>query len=196
MEVGPFGLGIRVEAGLRGESFAPYLVGGTLAVVVELPKPFKDLDVEIALEWRQEATPTVEDPWSGALVEHERCTESWPAAEGGTTADDPGEDAPLVPLDANVLVSFTQPMGDDTGLADNPPATAPTVAIGEHQATYLVAALRLHRIRAALAEGLRHTVESLGHGLVFGLDLGARDHAAGGSDDACLCIAEGQQLGL
>ena len=147
VEVGPFGLGIRVEAGLRGESFAPYLVGGTLAVVVELPKPFKDLDVEIALEWRQEATPTVEDPWSGALVEHERCTESWPAAEGGTTADDPGEDAPLVPLDANVLVSFTQPMGDDTGLADNPPATAPTVAIGEHQATYLVAALRLHRWR-------------------------------------------------
>jgi hypothetical protein len=147
IEVGPFGVGIAVEAGLGGQTPTPYLVAGTLSVVVELPKPLKDLDVDIQLEWREDATPTVADPWSGALLEHERCTESWPATIGGSIGADPADDAPVVPLDARVLLSFTQPMDDETSVADNPPAAAPVVPIGKHEATYTLAALALHRRR-------------------------------------------------
>ncbi len=147
IEVGPFGVGIAVEAGLGGQTPTPYLVAGTLSVVVELPKPLKDLDVDIRLEWREDDTPTVEDPWSGALLEHERCTESWPAVSGGSTGADPAVDAPVVPLDARVLLSFAQPMDDETAVADNPPSAAPVVRIGEHDATYTLVDLTLHRRR-------------------------------------------------
>ena len=147
IKVGPFGIGIAVEAGLSGQTPTPYLVAGTLSVVVELPKPFKDLDVDIRLEWREDATPTVEDPWSGTLLEHERSTESWVAVAGGSTGDDPAGDAPVVPLDARILLSFTQPMDDETEVADNAPSAAPVVPIGEHDATYTLVALALHRQR-------------------------------------------------
>ena len=147
VDTGPFGIGIAVEAGLDGQSLTPYLVAGTLSVVVELPKPFKDLDLDVGLEWRSDATPTVEDPWSAALLEHERCTESWRPATGGSTADDPAADAPVVPLDAHVLLAFTQPMDDPIPVADNPPAAAPEVAIGEHRASYSLTGLRLYRWR-------------------------------------------------
>ncbi len=133
---GPFGLGLSVAAGLEGKSFAPYHVAGTLAVVVGLPFPLKDLDVDIKLEWTQPETPEIEDPWSGALVEHERCTESWTPVTGGSTAGLPDADAPVVPLDAGVLLTFAKPMGDDAPVADNPPASAPTEAIGDHTAAY------------------------------------------------------------
>ena len=147
VDTGPFGIGIAVEAGLDGQSLTPYLVAGTLSVVVELPKPFKDLDLDVGLEWRSDAIPAVEDPWSAALLEHERCTESWRPATGGSTADDPAADAPVVPLDAHVLLAFTQPMDDPTPVADNPPAAAPEVAIGEHRASYSLTGLRLYRWR-------------------------------------------------
>ena len=129
------------------QTFTPYLVAGTLSVVVGLPTPLKDLDVDIRLEWTRGATPTVEDPWSGALLEHERCTESWPTVSGGSTDVDPAVDAPVVPLDARVLLSFTQPMDDETAVADNPPDAVPVVAIGENDATYTLAELTLHRRR-------------------------------------------------
>lgn len=147
VEAGPFGVGIAVEAGLSGESFSPFEVGGMLAVEVGLPKPFKDLEVEIELKWSQPATPVVEDPWSGALLDHERCTESWTPVEGGSTAGSPNVAAPVVPLDAHVLLSFTQPMGDETTVADNQPANDPTVAIGKYEAAYAITALRLYRWR-------------------------------------------------
>ena len=91
IKAGPFGTGIHVEATLSGKSFAPYEVAGTLSVVVDLPKPLKDLDVDIELAWKQPDTPEVEDPWVAALLEHERCTESWtPKVTLGTgTADEP-----------------------------------------------------------------------------------------------------------
>ena len=53
----------------------------------------------------------------------------------------------MVPLDARILLSFAHPMADATAVADNPPATAPTVAIGGHTATYTLAGLRLYRWR-------------------------------------------------
>ena len=144
---GPFGLGLSVAAGLEGKSFAPYHVAGTLAVVVGLPFPLKDLDVDIELEWTQPETPAIEDPWAGALVEHERCTESWTPVTGGSTAGLPDAAAPVVPLDAGVLLTFTKPMGDDAPVADNPPAPVPVTAIGDHTATYALTDLRLHRRR-------------------------------------------------
>ncbi|MFI0446901.1 hypothetical protein [Actinomadura sp. 6N118] len=145
--VGPFGIGLSVGAGLHGASFAPYLVSGTLSVTVALPAPLKDLDVDIELEWSQPETPVIEDPWTAALVEHERCTESWSPTAGGGTADDPDDAAPVVPLDARVLLTFAKPMGDDTPVADNPPGSPPTTAIGDHDAAYALAGLRLHRRR-------------------------------------------------
>jgi hypothetical protein len=144
---GPFGMGLSVGAGLEGASFAPYRVAGTLAVVVGLPFPLKDLDVDIELEWSRPQSPELEDPWTGALVEHERCTESWSPVPGGDTDGAPDINAPVVPLDARVLLTFGKPMGDDPPVAENPPAAAPSEAIGEHRATYALASLRLHRWR-------------------------------------------------
>jgi hypothetical protein len=144
---GPFGIGMAVQAALAGESFTPYQVGGTLSVAVELPMPLKDLDLDIDLRWQQPATPSVEDPWLAALVEHARCTESWVPVDGGDTAVAPAPDAPVVPLDAGVVLTFAKPMGDTTGVADNPPVGTPALAIGEHESSYAVTALSLHRWR-------------------------------------------------
>ena len=147
ISAGPFGLGLSVGAGLEGASFAPYLVAGTLSVSVGLPTPLKDLDVDIHLEWSQPEEPKIDDPWVGAAVEHERCTESWTPTAGGEPADPPDDDAPVVPLDARVLLTFNQPMGDEPRVADNPPGSPPTVSIGEHSAAYSLTELRLHRWR-------------------------------------------------
>ena len=62
VHTGPFGIGIAVEAGLDGQSLTPYLVAGTLSVVVELPKPFKDLDLDVGLEWRSDASQRSRTP--------------------------------------------------------------------------------------------------------------------------------------
>jgi hypothetical protein len=146
VSVGPFGTGIRVDAALSGESFAPYEVKGTLAVVVDVPKPFKDLDVEIALEWSQPQTPVIEDPWVGALVEHTRCTESWaPTRSAAGAAEDAG--APVVPLDATLVLTFAKPMDDGTAVADNPPPAPPVQAIGDYRARYALDSVRLFRKR-------------------------------------------------
>ncbi|MFI7546060.1 hypothetical protein [Actinoplanes sp. NPDC049599] len=159
---GPFGLGLSVGAGLEGDSFAPFRVAGTLSVSVGLPTPLKDLDVDITLEWSQPEQPVIADPWVGAVVEHERCTESWTPVAGADLAAPPDGDAPVVPLDAGVLLTFAQPMGDEARVADNPPAGAPTVAIGAHVAAYTLVDLRLHRWRrthpAAGWEDLTDTV--------------------------------------
>jgi hypothetical protein len=146
IQAGPFGAGLRVGASLSGQSLAPYEVTGAFSVVVDLPKPLKDLDVEIELEWRQPATPVIDDPWVGALVEHPRCTESWtPMQSTEDAAEDPG--APVVPLDAGILLTFAKPMGDSTEIADNPPSSTPQIAIGDFVATYEVTGLRLRRKR-------------------------------------------------
>ncbi len=150
--VGPFGIGIGVEAALSGESFTPYEVAGTLSVVVELPTPLKDLDVDIGLSWQQPATPGVEDPWVSALVDHPRCTESWQPVDGGGTDQEPASDTPVVPLDAGVLLTFAHPMGDETGLADNPPVGDPTIPLGEHDSSYAVTRISLHRRRRSHPE--------------------------------------------
>lgn len=153
--VGPFGVGIGVEAGLSGKSFAPYEVAGTLSIVVELPKPLKDLDLHIRLEWKQPDTPEVDDPFVQALVEHARCTESWAPVVtlgGIDTITQPAAAAPVVPLDAGVLLTFAKPMGDESGASDNPPAATPVIPIGDHRSTFELADLRLHRLRRAHPE--------------------------------------------
>ena len=150
--VGPFGMGLSVGAGLGGASFAPYSVAGTLSVVVGLPTPLKDVDVDVELEWTQPEVPEIEDPWTSALVEHERCTESWSPTVGGSTSGDPELDAPVVPLDARMLLSFAKPMGDDTPVADNPPGSAPSTAIGDYDSSYALAELHLHRRRRSHPE--------------------------------------------
>ena len=108
----------------------------------------------------------MEDPWSGALLEHERCTESWPAGDAAAApAAVPAVDAPVVPLDAGVLLSFAQPMDDETAVADNPPGAAPVVPIGEHDATYTLVDLTpapsapqppRRRVAGRHRHGLRH----------------------------------------
>jgi hypothetical protein len=150
--VGPFGIGVGVRARLAGRSPTPYEVSGRLSVTVELPPPLKDLDVDLDLSWRQPAVPEVEGPWVGALVQHPLCTESWTPPDGGSVGDDPDPDTPVVPLDAGVLLTFNQPMGDLTTVADNPPAAAPTTVLGDHVADYALTALRLWRRRRSMPD--------------------------------------------
>jgi hypothetical protein len=139
--VGPFGIGLGVHARLSGRSPTPYEVSGRIGVTVELPPPLHDLDVDLDLSWRQPAVPQVDDPWVGAVLEHPLCTESWALAE------DAGADVPVVPLDAGLLLTFAQPMGDETPIADNPPAPSPTTGIGDYVAGYALTGLRLSRRR-------------------------------------------------
>ena len=127
-----------MSAALDGASFTPYHVSGTLSVAVGLPFPLKDLPRPHRTRLEPTARPReLEDPWVGAIVQHERCTESWrPVQASCTTSAGADEDAPVVPLDAGVLLSFAQPMGDDGPIADNPPAATPVTTIGEHDASY------------------------------------------------------------
>jgi hypothetical protein len=162
IEAGPFGVGIGVQATLEGQSPTPYRVAGTLSVVLELPKPLKDLDVDIRLEWSQDATPHIDDPWVAGLLEHERCTESWLPLSGGSTSDPPAADAPVVPLDAGLLLSFAKAMGDDTGVADIPPAAAPIQQLGDCEACHTLTGVRLHRWRRSHpAAGWQDVTDSL-----------------------------------
>jgi hypothetical protein len=145
--LGPFDLGIDVEAELSGQSPTPYEVTGTVSVSVALPAPLKDLDVDLELSWQQPATPQVDDPWSDAIAGHSRTTESWRPIEGGSLGKGPSADAPVIPLDATVLLTFVKPMGDLTAVADNPPVPAPAETVGRYEATYALTGLRLHRQR-------------------------------------------------
>ena len=145
IEAGPFALGLMAQASLSGQTPAPFEVAGIVSVSVELPFPLKDLDVELHLEWAEEAVPTVADPWSGALCEHDRCTESWTPVAGGGPDQAPDPDAPLVPLDAHVLLAFAHPMGDVTAVADNPAVPAPTSRIGAYDASYSLTDVQLFR---------------------------------------------------
>ena len=147
ISVGPFGLGLAVRARLDGRSPSPYRVSGLVAVSVELPPPLKDLDVELGLTWEQQAVPTVDDPWDSAVVTHPLCTESWSPVVDAADTGEPAADAPLVPLDAGVLVTFAQPMGELTPMSDNPPAPAPVTAIGDYVADYTITTMSLSRRR-------------------------------------------------
>src|SRR6188472_3344174 len=139
-------MGLSMAAELGGASPSPFDVSGTLSATVELPLPLKDLDVDIGLEWSRPQTPSVEDPWRSAVLAHERCTESW-TPSGSQPTDPPNASAPVVPLDALVLVTFAKPMGDEQPVADNPPAAPPAEAIGDYQASYALTQARLLRRR-------------------------------------------------
>src|SRR5215510_1676160 len=98
-----------------------------------------------ALPIWQPAVPQVEDPWVSALAQHPLCTESWPLTDSvsagdmddaGDVVDAPDLAAPVVPLDAGVLLTFAQPMGDLVPAADNPPGTAPATVLGDDVADY------------------------------------------------------------
>lgn len=152
ISVGPFGLGMAVRARLDGRSPSPYRVSGRVAVSVELPPPLKDLDVELDLTWEQQAAPEVDDPWDSVVVTHPLCTESWSPVVDAADTGEPAADAPLVPLDAGVLVAFAQPMGELTPMSDNPPAPPPVTAIGDYAADYTITTMRLSRRRRSVPD--------------------------------------------
>src|SRR5262249_53802220 len=163
--VGPFGVGVGIRARLSGRSPTPFEVSGRVSVTVDLPPPLKDLDVDLELTWRQPAVPQVEDPWMSALAQHPLCTESWPLTDSvsagdmddaGDVVDAPDLAAPVVPLDAGVLLTFAQPMGDLVPAADNPPGTAPATVLGDDVADYALTGLRLSRRRRAPPGGAGH----------------------------------------
>ena len=149
--VGPFGTGLNVAAELAAASPSPFDVSGTLSVTLELPPPLKDLDIDIGLEWSRPQTPSVQDPWESVVAAHERSTESWTPIPSGAE-DPPDDDAPVVPLDALVLVTFEKPMGDEQPVTDNPPTAPPSEAIGAYQASYALTQARLRRWRRSHPE--------------------------------------------
>jgi hypothetical protein len=116
VSVAGFGAGLSAEATLSGKAPTLYWVRGDLEIDIKLPFPLKDIEADVTLEWRQEATPPSDDPLQSISLTHPKVDETWAAYETGEqTPTDAGFDpGPLVPLDARPALAFDRGMKDVT----------------------------------------------------------------------------------
>jgi hypothetical protein len=118
VSVAGFGAGLSAEALLSGKAPTLYWVRGEVRLSVKLPVPLKDLEEDIVLEWREEATPASEDPFESIGLEHPKVSETWTDLARSAQTLDPGhpdyDPGPIVPLDARPSVAFDRSMKDMT----------------------------------------------------------------------------------
>ncbi|MEP7310477.1 MAG: hypothetical protein ABJA98_33655 [Acidobacteriota bacterium] len=150
ISVAGFGVGIGAEATLSGKAPTLYWVRGELALQVKLPFPLKDLEEDIALEWRQEATPASEDAFKAIGLDHPKVDETWPDLHDIWQDVAPGaldtSRVPIVPLDARPSIVFDRAVRDALSGADLVGSAygGPT-RIGEHQFDYELTELTLEK---------------------------------------------------
>lgn len=131
-----FGFGFSIDALLEADVFDPFHILGQLRVEISLPWPLPDFDVEVTLEWGPEPNwPLPPTPLKEIAAEHFKVTTSWPltrtdnllapiyANEDGlridwttnpafNTAAPAPANAPVVPLDARLHVTFSRNVHD------------------------------------------------------------------------------------
>ena len=133
------GIGIQADARLQADVFDPFHIKGDLGLSVDLPWPFPDFDVSVAVEWGPNPVPPpLLPPLQDVAIEHFKVTTTWPLprvsangtaplllsaaidmdGDGVLDAPLPGEEsaartaAPEVPLDARPHITFARPVHD------------------------------------------------------------------------------------
>ena len=139
-----FSISLSVDAGIAADVFDPFHVLGNFSVTIDLPLPFKDISVNIQLEWGPIPTaPPLPLPLKEVAVEHFKGTVSWPLPRLGTSQlllpnYDDGEgfvkplpqpppsgvpsdldQAPIVPLDSRPHLTFGRNIHDEALIGVN-----------------------------------------------------------------------------
>ena len=121
--VGPFSLGLAIDAMLRGETPTPMLLDANLAVAIELPWPFGDIDFEVGLHWEKASDPPeFPKPLKEIVFESEatgRTVRAFPE-DGGTPDVCPSQTITDVPFDAITQLTFNRRMDCRVGSSVNP----------------------------------------------------------------------------
>jgi hypothetical protein len=109
--VGPLSLGLAIDAMLRGETPTPMLLDANLAVAIELPWPFGDIEFEVALHWEEPSDPPeFPKPLKEIVFESEatgRTVRAFPD-DGGTPDVCPTQTITDVPFDAITQLTFNR----------------------------------------------------------------------------------------
>jgi hypothetical protein len=109
--VGPLSLGLAIDAMLRGETPTPMLLDANLAVAIQLPWPFGDIEFEVALHWEEPSDPPeFPKPLKEIVFESEatgRTVRAFPD-DGGTPDVCPTQTITDVPFDAITQLTFNR----------------------------------------------------------------------------------------
>ena len=146
-----FGVGVTVDAQIAADVFDPFHLLGQFRVAIDLPWPFKDIEVNVKLEWGPQPTPPpLPLPLKEVAVEHFKATTSWPLArvargatpplllpnydrnndgffdpKTGNTVPADLNAAPVVPLDCRPHVTFARNVNDDALIGVNAQPVVP-----------------------------------------------------------------------
>jgi hypothetical protein len=124
-------LGLSAAAELTARGPRPLVIDATVGVAADLPWPLPDYETELHLHWDEPIAPPVDEPLVAISVGNDRtgpdATVSVHSVRLADGADPPrsaltlgagrvaAEAAPVVPLDARVLLTFGVPVDDATG---------------------------------------------------------------------------------
>lgn len=135
LKVFKFSVGLTIDACISADVREPFHLLGTLSVGIDLPKPLKDITVDVSLEWGPEQVslpnypqpeapvPAVPlpTPLKEIAIEHFKVTTSWPPA----LSADPVTALPVVPLDCRPHLTFARPTHDVAQVGMNGQAVVP-----------------------------------------------------------------------
>lgn len=139
VKVALFSAGIAAEATLSGKAPRLYWVKGMLEIRINLPTPLEDLKENIALEWKQDEPPALEDPFRSFGLDHLKVTEAWQPHKSGAALQPTSSQyapGPLIPLDARPVLVFDRSVRDLSGLNNAHAAYIGSTQIGEHTFDY------------------------------------------------------------
>ncbi|HKQ50380.1 MAG TPA: family 16 glycoside hydrolase [Phycisphaerae bacterium] len=155
VKVAGFGLGLFAYTQFEGNTPTAYLISGKVAVGIDLPKPLKDREISIKLEWKKEDVPKLIDPFQSASLEHLKCTETWPL-EVSTNVHEPSEVpvdvswAPFVPLDAKPVIVFNRPVHFKDDLGTGGESEPNDQIVGDYSIQYELVSVELERCGKSL----------------------------------------------
>ena len=141
--VGPLSLGLAIDALLRGETPTPMLLDANLAVAINLPWPFGDINFEVGLHWEKASDPPeFPKPLKEIVFESEatgRTVRAFPE-DGGTPDVCPTGTITDVPFDAITQLTFNRRMDCRVGdsVSPCPPNTESTDYFRDETAGHFV----------------------------------------------------------
>jgi hypothetical protein len=142
LEAFGIGIGVGVSATISGNVFQPFGLSGEFDVGIDLPWPLPDVSASITLSWSQslDVAPPRPVPLREASIEHPKSRNTWPIPRGHSLRSDDGGgqfdferpgglpppvvpddvfppftadlQAPRVPADTKVGLTFTRPVND------------------------------------------------------------------------------------
>lgn len=185
-----FGFSLSVDALFAIGVFDPFKVRAELRVSLDVPRPFKDVEVDLTLEWTRatKSAPPIPVPLREMTIEHLYSSVTWPLTRGklllpnvdagdgflpasfsqGADNTPPLAAAPVIPIDARPCIAFGRPVHDDAlaGLNPKPPSPEyeqigdPDSRRGPVQVRYALKAVRLEAWQGTAWTRVASTVKS------------------------------------